>query len=95
MKVLIIVAIIVIILLLLVVFMWPVDPWVGNWVGKHGENDKTTIAGKAGNYEVYNTISGEKWNVVISGDTIQGWGTVGKRTNNTITWGNGNVWTKN
>ncbi len=95
MKVLIIVAIIMVIFLLLAVFMWPVDPWVGNWVGQGGPNDKTTISGKAGNYSFHNTVTNEKLDLSISGNVISGYGNVGTRTNNVINWNVGNVWTKN
>lgn len=96
-KLIIIAAIVILVIIVIVVVLLSgsSDPWVGNWAGRGGPNDRTTITGKPGNYSFYNTVTKERLNLNISGNVISGYGNHGVRTGNTIRFTNvDNVWTK-
>lgn len=89
-----IIVILIIVVIVIIIFAAGGDPWVGNWAGKFGPDDKIRISGSSGNYAIFHIASGQKQNVTISGNNISGWGTNGVRNGNTVTWANGNIWTK-
>jgi hypothetical protein len=97
-KKIIIIAVIVLIILVGIYFMYSSSPnWAGTWKGTTSAADVWIIEKDGSGWVILDTARVNKMSPVINGSSIMvpNWGGVsGTISGNTISWTNGNIWTR-